>query len=34
MRTNVTVHELAIGPPVLWEEQRSRIGVLGEGRQD
>ena len=23
----VTVHELAISPPVLWEEQRERIGV-------
>jgi hypothetical protein len=31
---HVTVPELAISPPVSWEEQRSRIGVLGEGRQD
>ena len=23
---NVTVHELAISPPVLWEEQRARTG--------
>ncbi|MBN8518871.1 MAG: LacI family transcriptional regulator [Candidatus Accumulibacter sp.] len=27
---NVTVHELAISPPVLWEEQRERIGGVGE----
>ncbi len=27
---HVTVHELAISPPVLWEEQRERIGVVGE----
>ncbi len=33
MRTNVTVHELAISPPVVWEEQRSRMGVVGDGRQ-
>ena len=26
----VGVHELAISPPVLWEEQRSRIGFVGE----
>jgi hypothetical protein len=25
---HVTVHELAISPPVLWEEQRERIGGL------
>ncbi len=25
----VTVHELAISPPVVWEEQRARIGVGG-----
>jgi len=31
---HVTVQELAISPPVLWEEQRERIGVGGEGRQD
>ena len=31
---HVTVHELAISPPVLWEEQRERIGVVGDGRQD
>jgi hypothetical protein len=30
---HVTVHELAISPPVLWEEQRGRIGVVGDGRQ-
>jgi len=30
---HVTVHELAISPPVLWEEQRSRIGVVGEDVQ-
>jgi len=29
-----TVQELAISPPVSSEEQRSRIGVLGEGRQN
>jgi hypothetical protein len=27
---HVTVHELAISPPVLWEGQRARIGVVGE----
>ena len=27
---HVTVHELAISPPVLWGEQRARIGVVGE----
>ncbi len=27
---HVTVHELAISPPVLWEEQRERMGVVGE----
>ena len=27
---HVTVHELAISPPVLWEEQRERTGVVGE----
>ncbi len=27
---HVTVHELAISPPVLWEEQRERIGGVGE----
>ena len=26
---HVTVHELAISPPVLWEEQRERIGGVG-----
>jgi len=26
---HVTVHELAISPPVLWEEQREKIGVTG-----
>jgi hypothetical protein len=26
----VGVHKLAISPPVLWEEQRQRMGVLGE----
>ena len=30
---HVTVHELAISPPVLWEEQRKRIGVVGEELQ-
>ena len=30
---HVTVHELAISPPVLWEEQRERIGVGGEETQ-
>jgi len=30
---HVTVHELAISPPVLWEEQRERIGGVGDGRQ-
>ena len=30
---HVTVHELAISPPVLWEEQRERIGVGGERLQ-
>ncbi len=34
MRTNMKVHDLAISPPVLWEEQRERIGVGGEGLQD
>jgi len=29
----VKVHELAISPPVLWEEQRERIGVVGEETQ-
>jgi hypothetical protein len=27
---HVTVHELAISPPVLWGEQRQRIGGVGE----
>jgi hypothetical protein len=27
---HVTVHELAISPPVLWEEQRERMGGVGE----
>ena len=31
---HVTVHELAISPPVFWEEQRERMGVVGEGLQD
>ena len=26
---NVTVHELAISSPVLWGEQRERIGRVG-----
>ncbi len=30
---HVTVHELAISPPVLWEEPRSRIGGVGEETQ-
>ncbi len=30
----VTVHKLAISPPVLWEEQRARMGVVGEELQD
>jgi len=30
---HVTVHEIAISPPVLWEEQRERIGVVGEETQ-
>ncbi len=30
---HVTVHELAISPPVLWEEQRARIGGVGEETQ-
>ena len=30
---HVTVHELAISPPVLWEEQRARIGVVGGENQ-
>jgi hypothetical protein len=30
---HVTVHELAISPPVLWEEQRERMGVVGEDVQ-
>jgi len=30
---HVTVHELAISPPVLWGEQRARIGVVREGLQ-
>jgi hypothetical protein len=25
---HVTVHELAISPPALWEEQRERIGAV------
>ncbi|RDE49458.1 MAG: LacI family transcriptional regulator [Candidatus Accumulibacter meliphilus] len=29
----VGVHDLAISPPVLWEEQRKRIGVVGENLQ-
>jgi hypothetical protein len=24
--SHITVHELAISPPVLWDEQRERIG--------
>ena len=31
---HVTVHKLAISPPVLWEEQRSRMGVGGQNRQN
>jgi len=31
---NVTVHELAISSPVLWEEQRLRVGVGGERLRD
>ncbi len=31
---HVTVHELAISPPLLWKEQRARIGVVGEELQD
>ena len=27
---HVTVHELAISPPVLWEEQRERINAVGD----
>ena len=27
---HVTAHELAISPPVLWEEQRERMGEVGE----
>ena len=27
---HVTVHELAISPPAVWEEQRERIGMVGE----
>ena len=27
---HVTVHELAISPPAVWEEQRERIGTVGE----
>ncbi len=27
---HVTVRALAISPPVLWEEQRERIGAVGE----
>jgi hypothetical protein len=27
--SHLTVHELAISPPVLWDEQRERIGVTG-----
>lgn len=30
---HVGVHDLAISPLVLWEEQRLRIGVTGEGIQ-
>jgi len=30
---HVTVQDLAISPPVLWEEQRERIGFAGDGRQ-
>ena len=30
---HVTVHELAISPTVLWEEQRSRMGIVGEETQ-
>ena len=26
---HVTVHDLAISPPLLWEEQRKRMGVTG-----
>ena len=26
---HVTVHELAISPPVLWEKQRERINAVG-----
>ena len=33
MPQRVTVHELAISPPVLWAEQRKRIGVVGEDLQ-
>ena len=32
--SHLTVHELAISPPVLWEEQRARICVVGEELQD
>ena len=31
---HVTVHELAISPPLLWKEKRARIGVVGEELQD
>jgi hypothetical protein len=31
--SHVTVHELAISPPVLWEERRERMGVVGEDVQ-
>lgn len=27
---HVTLHELAISPPVLWEGQRARMGAVGE----
>jgi hypothetical protein len=30
---HVTVHDLAISPPLLWEEQRKRIGGAVGGRQ-
>ena len=31
--SRVSVHDLAINPAALWEEQRTRIGVFGEETQ-
>jgi hypothetical protein len=31
---HITVHDLAISPPGLWDEQRQRIAVGDEGLED